>query len=171
MATQNSLNFSNGSTYQILEATTGQTPSFQNNTTTLTATLTLTSSQIKNLHGTPVQIIPAPSAGTTIFINSFTMDMDYGGTSVFVAALGQSINLYFGLPSLAIEYYSGMTSSGITAAVNKTCMGTLVTPLSGVASTSYEASAIYVGQPIATEISGDILNDSTMTFNIGYSIL
>src|SRR6185295_18778494 len=63
----------------------------------LTATVTLTSAQIKALHATPIQLVAAPGSGKAIVVlYGYLGKFVYGGSNVFVAGASQAIKLYYG---------------------------------------------------------------------------
>lgn len=68
------------------------------------ATITLTAAQIKALHGTPVELVPAPGAGFIILPVNFAARLHFG-TIQF--ANGAPINLYLG--PVANDYEFAMT--------------------------------------------------------------
>ena len=60
------------------------------------ATVVLTSSEIKNLNGTPIALVAAQGAGKVIVPVSITGKFLYGGTNVFVAAASQTVSVFYG---------------------------------------------------------------------------
>ncbi len=61
----------------------------------LSANITLTSTQIKNLHASPITIIPAPGANKMVVAVSLVGKFNYG-TTPFTAIPNQGINLFAG---------------------------------------------------------------------------
>ncbi len=133
------------------------------------ATLTLTSLQIKSLHGTPVQMIPAPGVGKVICtISPMWSNFIYGGSNVFVAGAGQSISLFYGTGTQASNaanvgntVITG-TTSVITTQVTAVLTGTAIASLENLALNAYVQSA--------TEISGNAANNNTVTLTCAYYI-
>lgn len=84
------MNFTAGTTGQFYTANSSTPATFQNNITTsiFNTKITLTSAQIKALNITPVQIIPAPGSGKTIFILNFMCKLIYGGNNAFTGSGG-----------------------------------------------------------------------------------
>jgi len=61
----------------------------------LVASVTLTSTQVKALHATPIDLIPAQGAGTFIVVIFTSAKFIYGGSNVFVAGASQTIAPYY----------------------------------------------------------------------------
>jgi hypothetical protein len=59
-----------------------------------TATVTLSSAQIKSLAGAPVQLVPAPGAGNTIVVSSLVSTLTYG-TVAYTDAGAVSLSLRY----------------------------------------------------------------------------
>ena len=127
---------------------------------------TLTNSQIKNLHGTPIQILPAPGAGLVYQFREITTRLNYGGNNAFTASAGQGIGInYNGASKTAWlnttafntithdEYYQGGTLGGFG---------------SNVAITEVENQAIILYNSSSTEIGGNAANDNTITVSFYY---
>lgn len=128
---------------------------------------TLTSAQIKALHGTPITVIAAPPSGNAIILLNAYLAFKYGGSNVFVAGAGQTI----------VPYYSNLTqTTGITLAnavltgtsskfqlnTMPTLTSTLISAIDGLAMTLYNS--------VATEITGNAANDNTVDYAISYFI-
>lgn len=133
----------------------------------LSASATLTNSQVKNLHGTPVQAIAAPGAGNVIQIIQASTTMNYGGTNAFTAGASQTISLYYGT---AVSSGTLMSNSALTSASSS--YNALVFPGQGAGTyNSLVNTAMNIYNPIATEISGNAANNNTVSYNIVYRII
>jgi len=132
----------------------------------ITVTGTLTNAQIKALHGTPVQVIAAPAAGSVIYIVNSQIKMNYGGTNVFVAGASQTIDFYYGTSVVAA---SGLGNGNIVA--NQTKISWSTTTNQGGNNTNFDAIAINLYNPIATEITGNAANNNTITWRLVYCIV
>lgn len=147
----------------------GVAPSYQNATggSILTATVVLTSAQVKNLFATPVEIIPAPAAGSFIKIIWITGKLTYGGSNVFTAGAAQIIDLGYDA-----TYNIGrvMSNGGIVAAVNTTYQATLASVGAQDAS-NLEGRPVEAYNPVAVEIAGNAANDNTITVSVNYQIV
>jgi hypothetical protein len=129
-------------------------------------TWTLTSSQIKNLNASPVQLLPPPGSGKMYVLISSTGKLIYGGTTPFIAAASQTIDIYFGT---SIQVITAISNSTIIATDTSYSETSAVSSLSVIA-TSVENTAWNLYNPQLTEISGDVANDSTMSGSIIYYI-
>lgn len=137
-----------------------------------TASITLTSQQIKNLNATPIELIPAPGVGKVInIIDPIMWKFTYGGTNVFVAAASQGISLYYGTSNLVASSFPVVSDSiivGTSNRIDRTKTGN--SGGSGYLDTALENLPINIRQPIATEISGNAANNNTITFTVLYYI-
>jgi len=132
-----------------------------------TATITLTNAQIKALHATPIQAIAAPGANKCIVIVTSAAQLKYGGTTAFTAGAGQTVSLYYGTaPAICAPVSNAMlvstaskfgVSSQVVAAINQ-AVGVI------------DNVAVNLYNPVATEITGDAANDTTISLQILYWI-
>jgi hypothetical protein len=134
----------------------------------------LTSAQIKAIHATPIEILPAPGSGKGYFVVGCAAKFVYGGSNVFIAALGESIGLYYNntVTSL-IAGNAFITNSAITSNENLFMLGfqnnfgdqspNVAGVLDNVNITAYNAAA--------TEITGNIANNNTIDITVYYSII
>jgi hypothetical protein len=135
-------------------------------------TKTLTNSQIKNLHGTPIQWLAAPGAGKVYVVLEAWGKMIYGGSNVFTAAASQIVSIYYGTSLAAVQNVNGIISNaGIVAAASNysTCSGLTTTNNSAIA--NFENVALNLYNPIATEIGGNAANNNTMSMAMVYYIM
>jgi len=134
----------------------------------LLASGTLTNTQIKNLHGTPVQVIAAPGSGKMIKIISSVSKLVYGGNNAFVNGGAQPISLAYGTTSTNAPIL--ISNPQIVVTVTTTNVLESVTALSQ-ASTTFDNVAINAYNSSATEISGNANNDNTINYSIVYQIV
>jgi len=128
---------------------------------------TLTSSQIKNAHGTPIEIVPAAGNNTMIVpVYGYGIFL-YGGSDVFVAAASQQIQLYYGTTTYILVLASNGTITGTSDKLD----GYDGLLLSGAAISNYENLAMNAYNPVGTEISGNASNDNTIYYNVAYYIM
>lgn len=133
----------------------------------VTITGTLTSLQIKSLHATPVQVLAAPGVGKIIKVQQVAAKMNYGGSNVFVASAGQTLNLYYATTTSAAATLGGAT---LTSASTQISLAQSITLLSG-AVTLFDNMVLNWWNSSATEISGNASNDNTVTWSITYQIV
>ena len=132
----------------------------------LTATKLLTSTQIKSLHGTPIQFIAAPGSGKMIVLISVTSKFTYGGSNVFIGATGQNVALTWGTTPTATSAVANSVLTGTTT----TGVGTSYPSPGNVVFTSYDNAAMNLYNPVATEITGNAANDNTISIIALYYI-
>lgn len=138
----------------------------------LSATGTLTSAQVKALHGTPITAIAAPGAGKVIVPISVVSKLNYGGSNVFVAGASQTIGVYY-TTALAIgNTFTIALNAFIVASVTTTQINTdgITAALIVQASTNIENKPILLYNPVATEVTGNAANNNTITWQIIYYI-
>jgi hypothetical protein len=135
----------------------------------LTVSITLTNSQIKNLHGTPVEIIAAPGAGKGIALVTICSQLNYGGTNVFTASAAQTIGLYYNNNTTSAG--TALSNTQIVANTNRKSI------LPGANSLLSQAVGILDNVNIAawnnnaTEISGNAANNNTIDIIVAYWIV
>jgi hypothetical protein len=134
----------------------------------LNASGTLTSSQIKNLHATPITAIAAPGVGKVIQPLTGAFKFNYGGSNVFVAAASQTVTL--NTAGAANTFVVVANNPTITASSNQTMLPVILA-ISTNASATLDNAAITFANSTATEISGNAANDNTITWNINYRIV
>jgi len=134
--------------------------------TIYSVTTPLTNSQIKNLHGTPIQVLAAPGAGKVYVVVSAIGKLLYGGSNVFTAGASQTINYAYGTANSVVI----LTNALITSSASKYGSNASTT-ITNVAIASLENTALNLYNPISTEISGNAANNNTMNFTILYYIV
>jgi hypothetical protein len=132
------------------------------------ATIILTSAQVKALHGTPIELIPAPGAGKTILIFfPVYCCLNYGGSNAFTAAAAQTIALSYNSTTSAI---TALTNTDVTQTTSvfkqATGLGLDNTALSLITNKN-----ITCYNPVATEITGNAANNNTVTITCLYAIV
>ncbi len=137
----------------------------------LVATLALTNTQIKNLRGTPIQIVAAPGAGKAIIPVSATAKLVYGGTNVFTAAGAQNIGLYWNnSTTAAITASSLLSQTMIISSASKfsyASAGNTTNVAAGIMD-NVNVAAFNNG---SAEIGGNAANDNTINITFTYFIV
>lgn len=159
-----------GTSGQVLTSNgAGALPTFQtiSSGSLLKAEGTLTNSQIKNLHATPIQVIAAPGAGKAIRVINSAAKLNYGGTNAFTAAAAQNI----------VGRNDTTTSINVTLMNNSDLTGTvtaityqIASNASSVDATKIENLPLYLYNTSTTEIGGNAANNNTIDYSISYYI-
>jgi len=136
----------------------------------LTASPTLTSSQVKNLHGTPIQAIAAAGAGTVLWPIAVIGKLNYGGSNVFVAGAAQFIALMYAPVGNNNRPFNVLLNAQLVASSNQYNINTTYT-ITGAAATQYENTDLVFYNTSATEISGNAAGNNTVTFQILYKVV
>lgn len=136
------------------------------NTSSQTASGTITSAQVKALHASPVTIIPAPAAGKMIMIINGMLGFIYGGSNVFTAAAAQTITAFY-----STTQTTGITLSNaaITASVGKVTQAG--STISSANQSIYDGLAINIYNSNATEITGNAAGDNSIVYFFQYYIV
>lgn len=134
----------------------------------ITVTGTLSSAQIKSLNGTPITVIAAPGGFMAIKIVNASAKFNYGGGGVFVAGAAQTIALYY---TTATSIMTLLTNANIVASSRQVSFYSAMTPVNGTFDTIVGNKAVTIYNPVATEISGDVANFSSITYSIVYMIV
>ena len=127
---------------------------------------TLTSQEIKNLHGTPIVIIPGSGAGTYINILSYNCTFKYGGSNAFIPGTG-SISLYYGTSVAVLN--TVFSAGNLSATVNRISAGNGII-INGT-QTNFENIDITLYNSSITEISGNAADDNIVTYYVHYEII
>ena len=167
MATQNRMNNSTGNLGQVLTGNTSTPATFQNISALSYTSVTLTSLQIKNLHATPITIVPAPGANMYIWPIRVVTKFNYGGNNVFVAGAGQYVYLYLGTAFQTLSS-SILDATGVTASSNNYTYASCTYNTAANAATVIN-KCLNAKNVIATEISGNASNDNTITIGVWYN--
>ena len=161
-----------GTATQVLTSNgAGVAPTFQaisSSSSFLTKKTTLTSSQIKALNATPIQMVAAQGANTVIVPISTSFKFIYGGSNVFVAGAAQTIDLYFSNSpgKIALPIIINATLVG-----NQTKFSIIVGDDQSRQSTGiYDNVGLFLVNPVATEISGNAANDNQVVVFLTYYI-
>lgn len=161
-----------GTSGQILtSAGSGALPTWTTPINILTASVSLTSAQVKTLRAIPQVIVPAAGAGIMIHILSIAVKMNYGGTNVFVATAGQTLRLgYVDISGTTINTTS-LSNAGIVNSLSQIKLSEAQNISTGVVSTNIENQDVVIYNSSATEISGNAANDNTITITVTYELL
>jgi hypothetical protein len=140
----------------------------------ISATVTLTSAQIKAIHGTPIQIIAAPGAGKGLVLVSAVAKFNYGGTNAFTAAASQTIGLYYN--NSTTQLLSGnsfITNAMIVSTANAFSTVTSITNgnVQGAAAGVLDNVNIAAFNSVATEITGNAAGNNTIDIILAYWIV
>jgi hypothetical protein len=133
--------------------------------TVTTVTGTVSSAQIKAIHGTPIQVVAAQGSGKVIVPVSGTFKFIYGGTNVFVAGASQTITLTWGTTA-SIVVYTNAILVGTTTVLYPT-LGTS----SIQAYTRFDNAALNLYNSVATEITGNAANNNTLAYALSYIVV
>lgn len=140
-----------------------------------TATVTLTSAQVKALHATPITVLSAPGSGKFISIIHATSQLNYGGTNAFVNGGGQAIQLYLGTDSTGVaQIIGGMCTSAMIIATSSQVLdiyGGFSGALGAQASSTVLNKALVASQSSATEITGNAAGNNTISITVWYSTI
>ncbi len=162
-------NVTNGTTGQFLGANTGAAPTFQTISTgtgTFNQTqIILTSSQVKNLLATPIEVVPAQGANVYIIVIGCYGKLTYG-TSVFTNS--QRIGLYYkngatyNVTGFSVTDTTQLAASSSQAFVGKSRNNI---PFS-IAIGDVANHSLVIMNEGASEITGNAGNDNTVTINV-----
>ena len=133
------------------------------------AKVTLTSAQIKALHGTPITVVAAQGANTVIWPIMAAYKFIYGGSNVFVAGASQAIWLSYGGTTHYWYDSGGLISNGmLVGSTTKFGFQTFQNNSGNVG--IYDNVALVVYNSVATEITGNAANDNSVIIEITYRV-
>lgn len=143
----------------------------------LIASKNITSSQVKALHATPIEIIAAPGAGKGIVVVGAAAKLNYGGTNVFTAGASQTIGIFYNNGTTAIISGANFIPNAmITSSANSfSIAGINSTPI--ITTNNNQAAGVLDNvnvsafNNIATEITGNAGGDNTFDIIVGYYII
>lgn len=127
----------------------------------------LTSSEVKNLIATPIELIPAPGAGKVIVVVNGSGKLTYGGSEPFII----DTNYY-----LYLNYNSGKQITGPAAIGNiliatENSFSTFITLVAFGSSSQFEDNSVKITTNSPVEISGNTSNNNTVTIDCIYYIV
>jgi len=169
MVTINTINTGTGTTGQVLTSNgTPNAPTFQTGSAT-SVKLTLSSSDIKSLNGTPIELIPAQGANQVIRVLGVTSKFVYGGSNVFIAAAGQTVQIYYaGTSSIAL--LTTVFNGQLTAAASTFQASEVTGVINNKAVGEIDNVAVMVNNPVANEITGNAGNDNEIIIEAVYMV-
>lgn len=130
------------------------------------ASITLTSSQIQNLNGTPQTIIPAPMTGQMILPIIAQAQLNYGGSNQFTNTGNGQVNIYFGSISSSTSIFEVLTPTQITANTNQIGLGARLGVFGN--SSVFIDTALIIGNSSTVEFGGNAAGDNTIDVNVWY---
>ena len=165
-ATGNFQNAGAGSAGQILTSNgASQLPSFQQSPSFFNS-VSLTSSQIKALNGTPITIVGAQGAGVTTQIISVGSYFSYGGTNAFTG--GSSCTLAYKNASGVTIAAGVMTTTQLTSTANYVVIPLLTAVASTSTATDNEPVVVYA---TGSAFAGNAAANNTCTIYVTYIII
>lgn len=136
-----------------------------------TVSVTLTSTQIKNLATVPITIVPVPGVGAIIITYFVSQKFNYGGTDPFNPVTG-NVNLSYYDGVSAFQIVNNITPDPlITASTTQYFPGDLAN-----AAGLYFTPAQIQNLPVVVEnlgggnYTGNAANDNTLTVNVQYVV-
>lgn len=154
----------------------GSTLTINGSNVPLLTKLTLTSSQVKNLAGTPITLISAPGVNNLIIMRGIDVMMAYGGTNPFTASSPstQGIVLYYttntngNQAGWGVMGSSQYTQSNSVFQVGQASGGNAVV----LTAAGMENEPIVIGiDSLSANIAGNAANDNTINIVAYYEIV
>ena len=147
----------------VIDATAG--PIWDNQSISAkSATVTITSAQVKNLLASPVEILAAPPSGYANFVVNASVKSVYGGTNAFTNA--QATRLYWG--SKSGSQASGQWSTSTISQTSTRAASVVTVSSTAFPSSNIEATNIVFCNDGATDVTGNAAGNNTVKVSINY---
>lgn len=158
----------------ITTSASGNTVTINGSNVPLSLTTTLTSTQIKNLAGSPITVLAAPGANRQIVVRNVDTFFSYGGTNPFTTGTNPSIVLYYDTNVNGNQAGAAVLSStSYTQSASLYQFNFVGTPSAGgLTAAGTVNKPIVVGiDSLATDIGGNAANDNEIIFVMQYEIV
>ena len=138
-----------------------------NNATVQYADVTLTSTEIKALATTPIELVAAPAAGSTILFLGALLKLNYGGTNAFTEA-GDNLGIKY-TDAAGVQVSGTIESTGFIDQTADTYTNAIPAGDAIVAATGAEAQALVLDN-LGSNFAGNAADDNTMTIRVYYEV-
>lgn len=131
-----------------------------------TATVNLTSAQVKALRATPIDLTPAPGADKFVQLLGALLVLDYGSN----AFTESSDNLVIQYETSGVDACAAITSNGFLTATADTIAIAVPSVIAGAAAASFNNKKLQLFNNGDGEIAGNAADDSQLTVQITYAV-
>jgi len=134
------------------------------------ATVVLTSAQIKALAGTPQTLVAAQGAGTAIILVRAVWKMTYGGTNAFTS--GSSLGIWYNNSGTVVALANGIATTTMNGTQSRYSLVNVaeITGFTGTLS-AMENVPLTISNTTGTDFTGNAANNNTLTVQAVYYVV
>lgn len=129
--------------------------------------VTLTSTEVKALATTPIELVAAPAAGSVVQFQGATLKLNYGGTNAFTES-GDNLGIKY-TDASGVQVCTAIECTGFIDQTADTYTNAVPSADAIVAATGAEAQALVLDN-LGSNFAGNAADDNTLTVRCYYTV-